>query len=356
MSYENLINDSPRLLTLARQVNEGGFVIPFTENGYVPQSYEILGLPGTDWAKQVDIVEADFAPDYDKVEYDNRALNIMGGYEVAMMLQNFGVDVRDKEILEKQPLKGKKVLDMGCGPGRITTILAMLGAEVDSFDATEEYVAITAKKLARASKMLGRNVNANLFVVPAEDYDFPEEKYDYVSAMFGVLNHIEIGFTPEFLIRINKSLKQGGKLSLSTYGSNDALVFDLINQEKLNYDPSILVRRVNGGIQLPDGIIPASFPYPEFISSSLKEAGFELGKRKGFLKFTSLYPKDPYEQNIANYLELVGSLNREAQAFLGQYAENADQLLMASFILDQKRSEQSEIDKFAYVGFNATKK
>ena len=77
-------------------------------------------------------------------------------------------------------LKGKKVLDLGCGPGRDSRYLSNQGLKVYSIDASQEMVREAKKRAPRAivSQMDMRKL------------DFPEDYFNGVWANFSLL-HLE---------------------------------------------------------------------------------------------------------------------------------------------------------------------
>ena len=104
--------------------------------------------------------------------------------------------------------KRKRCLDAGCGNGRWTYAMQMLGAEVDSFDISPEAVAQC------------RKVNPKAFVLDIMDI-LPLRlpgggggTYDFVLS-WGVLHHLE---KPEdAFVRLVSQVKPGGTLHVMVY-------------------------------------------------------------------------------------------------------------------------------------------
>jgi len=106
---------------------------------------------------------------------------------------------------------GKRVLDVGCGPGYLTVEYARRGAIVSSVDLTEAAVEITRKHLAY------RNCLADVRVGNAEDLPFPERSFDMVFSS-GVLHH-----TPDTLRAFRECyrvLRPGGEAKITLYRKN----------------------------------------------------------------------------------------------------------------------------------------
>ncbi len=104
--------------------------------------------------------------------------------------------------------KGKKVLDVGCGPGWFTVQYTLGGAHVTAIDLTPCAVELTQKHLAY------KNLTANVQEANAENLPFEDEKFDLVISL-GVLHH-----TPKTLEAFRecfRMLKQGGKAKIALY-------------------------------------------------------------------------------------------------------------------------------------------
>ena len=112
-------------------------------------------------------------------------------------------------------LKGKLVLDTGCGSGRYAEIAAKNGAEVIGIDLSDS-VDAARKNLRQWSNV--HLIQADLFSLP-----FAPETFDFIYS-FGVLHH-----TPDCAAafrQLPRLLKPGGKLSIFVYSSyNKAIVY-----------------------------------------------------------------------------------------------------------------------------------
>jgi ubiquinone/menaquinone biosynthesis C-methylase UbiE len=89
------------------------------------------------------------------------------------------VDRRDEDGIEAAaiaalvPLGGKRVLDVGCGKGRLTTFAASCAAFVYAFDPSAENIAA-----ARAALSDEQRRRVRFAVHDAEALDVPRERFD----------------------------------------------------------------------------------------------------------------------------------------------------------------------------------
>ncbi len=305
-----------------------------------------------EWGRKVDAIEAPFAPRYDAEEYNNPGLQALNLAEMGMLAEAFGTRPPWMGDVTGAELAGKRMLEVGCGTGRIALYGASLGAQVTALDQTAEYVEATADKVNRLPQGTPEPI---LIVAPAESLD-PTQKSDYVTAMFGVLNHCEDW--SEVLKDLSSTLNEDGKLVLSMYGSPDAAVYEEI-KNGLPYAPAILTRRTPGGILLGEEtseVLPASFPYPADVLDKIEEKGLEVQRVQPFLAVTALYPRDFSPKNVAAFLDTVE--RRYGVGISGpmrKYASTPEQLLLASLRADYQVPKE-RINEAAYFGVIATKR
>lgn len=104
-------------------------------------------------------------------------------------------------------VKGKTILDIGCGGGLISTPLARLGAKVTGVDADSQAILI-ASKHAKAE-----NLSINFIAGAAEDLVAQKQKYDVVLAL-EVIEHVE---NPSLFVELCAQLvKPDGIIIFST--------------------------------------------------------------------------------------------------------------------------------------------
>ena len=121
---------------------------------------------------------------------------------------------------DRESIRGKRVLDGGCGSGRLVTMLARQGVDVVGVDLTSTVFAIDKQAQALGLDTLTL-VRGDLRALPLRDNTF-----DYVWSG-GVIHHT--GDTREALHNLTRALKPGGWLYIWVY-SVDQGIFGRLRQ------------------------------------------------------------------------------------------------------------------------------
>lgn len=142
-------------------------------------------------------------------------------------------------------LKGKKVLDIGCGTGRIIKNLMEAGAKVVAADVSEEMLKVTKKKFK----------DAEIVCADIENLPFKDKSFDCVLALFVVVHLRDLQKAFDEVYRV---LKDGGTFIVSN-----------INQRK----PPKLNLKDGGEI-----IISSYYHMPEHVEKALENSFFQIDR------------------------------------------------------------------------------
>ena len=138
---------------------------------------------------------------YTKDLYNKHA----AGYTASMEKGRFYNKYIDMPAIKKsvKNIRGKKVLDVGCGPGTYTSYFKSLGAKVSAIDISEEMVKIAASKVP----------GADIRVADMNKIPFPPSTFDLV--FYGLSIHYLDNILPT-LKEAYRVLKNKGRLVIST--------------------------------------------------------------------------------------------------------------------------------------------
>lgn len=207
------------------------------------------------------------------------------------------------DFYEFKKNEGKKVLDVGCGPGWITKGYAKAKAKITSVDLSSNSVFMAKQHLAYF------NLKSNFNVADAENLPFKNNSFDFVCSD-GVLHHT--ADTKKGVQEVYRVLKPGGKAVISFYYKNfiiysklffiTKILMSLLQvktpqgiKEVLKLTPEELVRMYDGA-QNPQGI---AFSKNECRQIFL-EAGFKI------LNYRTFYFPDrfvPIAKNLPVFIK-----------------------------------------------------
>jgi len=120
----------------------------------------------------------------------------------------FQTDPPFAELIPFQMLHGKRVLEIGCGLGSHTQLLAQAGCRLTAIDLTERAVHLTKQRLVLADLI------AEVIEMDAEHMEFENETFDFVWS-WGVIHHSE--HTDQILREVARVLKTGGEFRFMVY-------------------------------------------------------------------------------------------------------------------------------------------
>ena len=156
-------------------------------------------------------------------------------------------------------LKGKRVLDIGCGTGRIIQMLREHGAEIVALDISEEMVKAVSQKFPGMECVVGDSDN-----LPFEDGSF-----DMVLGLFWIVHLKDLRKSFEEVYRV---LKNGGRFILSN-----------INQKKA---PKLKTK--TGG----EIVIASYYHMPKTVAEALEYSYFDV------VRDEFIYEKDVWVNQI----------------------------------------------------------
>ncbi|MDC1190431.1 class I SAM-dependent methyltransferase [Gammaproteobacteria bacterium] len=116
------------------------------------------------------------------------------------------------KLIDYESLKGKKVLEIGCGMGSHSALISQYASELVSIDLTERAVKTTNKRFE-----IFDIDNAKAIQVDAENMPFEDNSFDFVWS-WGVIHHS--ANTHIIVDQIHRVLKDDGKASLMVYNKN----------------------------------------------------------------------------------------------------------------------------------------
>ena len=89
-----------------------------------------------------------------------------------------------KELLEERHAKPRRILDLACGTGNVTELLAAEGFAMTGVDIASDMIA------AAKSKAESKQLEIPYYVQDAAELDLPGEKFDLCICLFDSLNYI----------------------------------------------------------------------------------------------------------------------------------------------------------------------
>jgi len=122
-------------------------------------------------------------------------------------------------------VKGKKMLDYGCGSGWLGVYLAKLGAQVEGFDISGKLVNLAALR-AEAN---GVSHACRFRKMVAENLEYPDKYFDLVVGI-SILHHVELGRAIYHLQRVMKN----GALAIFIEPLGENTILNLAREKVFN--------------------------------------------------------------------------------------------------------------------------
>lgn len=128
-------------------------------------------------------------------------------------------------IIPFKKIRNKKVLEIGCGMGSVSQLMALHNAEVTAIDLTPRAVKNTRKRfelLKKKYKKLENLKKCRILEANAEKLPFKDSEFDFVLS-WGVIHHSPN--TQKCLDEIFRVLKKGGITSGMVYQKNSIVYY-----------------------------------------------------------------------------------------------------------------------------------
>jgi SAM-dependent methyltransferase len=113
-------------------------------------------------------------------------------------------------------VRGRRIVDFGCGSGANTVLLANRGARVWAVDISEDLIRLGVRRLA----VNGRAGGAQYIVGSAHDLPFPEGSIDIVFGI-AILHHLDLALVSR---EVHRVLRPGGRAIFQEPVRNSAAV------------------------------------------------------------------------------------------------------------------------------------
>lgn len=194
-------------------------------------------------------------------------------------------------------IRGKQVLEYGCGLGEISTLLAKSGACVTTFDLSQKSV-LTCRRRAKLNDV---DANIGLSVAAGENLPYADESFDVV---FGkaILHHLDadLGW-----VDISRVLKPGGKaVFVEPMGMNPLLNFVRDHIPYPHKNPRGADHPLNYADIHKWGRGFRQFGYREIQLLSMLERGFGFGRQFLFFRHIDdvLLARLPFLRRYCRYV------------------------------------------------------
>ena len=149
-------------------------------------------------------------------------------------------------LIDFPTIRGKDVLEIGCGTGVHARLLAASGAKLTAVDLTPTAIELTRRRLELAG------LEANVLEADAESLPFPDGSFDF-DWSWGVIHHS--AHTDRVIAEIGRVLRPGGRVSLMvyhrssiTYWINYVFIRGVLLGGLLRESPAELANRWSDGV------------------------------------------------------------------------------------------------------------
>lgn len=202
--------------------------------------------------------------------------------------------IRERLFLELGNIKGKKILEIGCGDGEISVICSLLGANVEGVDISRKLISI-AQKRAQVNHVADR---CSFRIFNLEHGINNIKQYDFVIS-YGVLHHTQFR---KYFVSIMNSLKPNG-------------MFIMVEPVDLAKNFNIAIRKLGINIRQKSNdekpLAPSDINYIEKNSHIIIMTGYNFTAR-----ISRLFPGDNLDDNGGVVLKSFLRLLRQVDYFV----------------------------------------
>lgn len=189
--------------------------------------------------------------------------------------------VARRVVAMARPLRGERVLDIGCGTGNAALLAAQFGATVTGVDQAPRLIEVAGRRAA------AEHLDVSFVVGDAEQLGFPDASFDVAVSVFGIIfaSSPEKAFSE--LVRV---LRPGGRAFFTAWlpeGAIDAMV-------------GVFIRAVNAATGSPT---PPRFAWhdPSTVGQLATGRPVTVTTHEGELGFLAASPEDYLARNQANH-------------------------------------------------------
>lgn len=223
-----------------------------------------------DWKKTLKVPEEtrEFFAEIDKRFFD------------AAFFAHQKMDTPFSKLIDYKALRGKQVLEIGCGTGALAAIFAQQQALISSIDLTHRAVVYTKRRFELCA------LKGNILQMDAQTLGFRDKTFDFVWS-WGVIHHSQ---NPERIVsEMYRVLKPGGKASIMVYNRNSIYFWVYLMLFRGIFCGKFLTHSVQEICnRYSDGLI-AKYYTPRQLGEAFRKSGFSAVKMEIYGQKADVY-------------------------------------------------------------------
>jgi len=179
-----------------------------------------------------------------------------------------------------EKLKGKRVLEIGCGLGLHSQLMAQAGAKLTSIDLTPRAAGLTRTRLAL------KGIESDVRVMDAENLEFKEDEFDFVWS-WGVIHHS--ANTERIVGEVFRVLRSSGEFRAMVYHKRSINALGMMTKGLLGGKFFKGMSAEDVFSFYSDGYIARFYTAAAF-ESMLRRTGFEIRDTRVLGQKSELFP------------------------------------------------------------------